>query len=72
MQKIISDNDQEEDNYNLGDNIDNQRQKQWGFVWIFRKIIETYNIIEEAKRDPSIKELIDDYSNSLFRVIFSI
>ena len=35
----------------------------------FKKIVETYWIIEAAKADPSVKELIEDYSNSLLKTL---
>ena len=51
--------------WNAEENIKHQVNKQWALVWIFKKIVETYRIIEAAKADPSVKELIEDYSNSL-------
>ena len=54
--------------HNLEDNVETQEQKQWGIVWVAKEILETYCIIEKAKSDPSTKDLIDNYSTSLFRV----
>ena len=53
--------------HNIEDNAKTYEQKQWGIVWVAKKILETYYIIEKAKSDPSTKDLIDNYSISLFR-----
>ena len=64
---------QQEDRDCVGnDNYQYNIESEWTIIWIIKTVIHTYNYIENAKRDPAISQLIDNYMNTLLTTGWSI